>query len=66
MYKFIKCLVGACNIADTSVVTLTKEVYSRLADRPLFFNGGLANRGLTSLVNEATGGKHVYVIQNAW
>ena len=30
-------------------------VNSRLAKRPLVFNGRLANRGLTSLVKEATG-----------
>ena len=31
----------------------TKEVNPRLAKRPLVFNGRLANRGLTSLVEEA-------------
>ena len=31
-----------------------KEVNSRLAKRPLVFNGRLANHGLTSLVKEAT------------
>ena len=36
------------------VASLTKEVNSRLAKRPLVFNGRLANRGLTSLVKEAT------------
>ena len=33
-----------------------KEVNSGLAKRPLVFNGRLANRGLTSLVKEATVG----------
>ena len=33
----------------------TKEVSSRLAKRPLVFNGRLANRELTSLVKEASG-----------
>ena len=38
----------------TPVAYFTKEVNSRLAKRPLVFNGHLANRGLTSLVKEAT------------
>ena len=33
---------------------LSKEVKPRLAKRPLVFNDRLANRGLTSLVNEAS------------
>ena len=37
-----------------AVVTFTKEVNPRLAKRPLKTNGRLANRGLTSLVQEAT------------
>ena len=37
-----------------SVAYFTKEVNPRLAKRPLVFNGRLANRGLTSLVKEAT------------
>ena len=37
------------------VLLTTKEVNSRLAKRPLVFNGCLANRRLTSLVKEATG-----------
>ena len=37
------------------VASFTKEVNSWLAKRPLVFNGRLANRGLTSLVKEATG-----------
>ena len=37
------------------MASFTKEVNSRLAKRPLVFNGRLANRGLTSLVKEATG-----------
>ena len=31
------------------VASLTKEINQRLAKRPLFFNGRLANRGLTEL-----------------
>ena len=38
---------------NPSVASFTKEVNSRLAKRPLIFNGRLANRGLTSLVKEA-------------
>ena len=34
---------------------LTKEINSRLAKRPLVFNGRLANRGSISLVKDATG-----------
>ena len=37
------------------VASFTKEVNTRLAKRPLVFNGRLANRGLTSLVKEVTG-----------
>ena len=33
-----------------TVASLTKDVKSQLAKRPLIFNGHLANRGLTSLV----------------
>ena len=36
------------------VASFTKEVNPRLAKRPLKTNGHLANRGLTSLVKEAT------------
>ena len=39
------------------VASFTKEVNQRLAKRPLVFNGRLTNRGLTSLVKEATGGQ---------
>ena len=39
---------------DATVASFTKEVNPRLAKRPLVFNGRLANRGLPSLVNEAT------------
>ena len=42
-------------IPSLTVVPFTKEVNPRLAKRPLVFNGHLANRGLTSLVKEATG-----------
>ena len=38
------------------VASFTKEVKPQLAKGPLFFNGRLANRGLTPLVKEATGG----------
>ena len=38
-----------------TVASSTKEVNPRLAKCPLVFNGRLANRGLTSLVKEATG-----------
>ena len=41
---------------STPVASFTKEVNQRLAKRPLKTNGRLANRGLTSLVKEATGG----------
>ena len=37
-----------------TVASFTKEVNPRLAKRPLKTNGRLANRGLTSLVKEAT------------
>ena len=43
------------NEFETPVVSFTKEVNPRLAKRPLIFNGRLDNRGLTSLVKEATG-----------
>ena len=39
-----------------AVASFTKEVNPRLAKRPLKTNGRLANRGLTSLVKEATAG----------
>ena len=39
---------------EITVASFTKEVNLRLAKRPLVFNGRLANRGLTSLVKEAT------------
>ena len=38
-----------------AVASFTKEVNPWLAKRPLVFYGRLANRGLTSLVKEATG-----------
>ena len=44
------------------VASFTKKVNSRLATRPLIFNGHLANRGLTSLAKEATG----VVLQTLW
>ena len=45
-----------------SVAYFTKEVTSRLAKRPLVFNGRLANRGLTSLAKEVTGVLRVSVL----
>ena len=39
----------------TPVASFTKEVNLKLAKCPLVYNGRLANRGLTSLVKEATG-----------
>ena len=44
------------------VASFTKDVNPRLANGPLESNGPLANRGLTSLVKEATG---VRVYKNA-
>ena len=41
-----------------SVASFTKVVNQRLAKRPLKTNGHLANRGLTSLVKEASGVKN--------
>ena len=38
----------------TPVASFTNKVNPRFAIRPLVFNGHLANRGLTSLVKEAT------------
>ena len=38
----------------STVAFFTKEVNPRSAKRPLIFNGRLANRGLISLVKEAT------------
>ena len=38
--------------AQLPAASFTKEVNSRLAKRPLVFNGRLANRGVTSLVKE--------------
>ena len=45
--------VMACCLT-TTVASFTKEINPRLAKRPLKINGRLANRGLTSLVKEAT------------
>ena len=44
----------------TTVASFTKEVNPRLAKRPLKTNGRLANRGLTSLVKEATAGVYIH------
>ena len=46
---------------DTTVASFTKEVNPRLAKRPLKTNGRLANRGLTFLVKEATGGRFIFL-----
>ena len=47
---------GCWSLGTSSpVASFTKEVNPRLAKRPLVFNGLLVNRGLTSLVKEATG-----------
>ena len=45
------------------VASFTKEVNPWLAKRPLVFNGRLANRGLISLVKEATG---MYLTEAPW
>ena len=50
------CLLSIVATVAT-VATFTKEVLSRLAERPLVFNGRLADRGLTSLVKMGTGVK---------
>ena len=42
----------------------TKEVNLRLAKRPLVFNEGLTNRGLTAVVKEVTG-RHMHGGQNS-
>ena len=42
------------------VASFTKEVNTRLSKHPLIFNGYLANRKLTSLVNEATAARGFY------
>ena len=47
------------NISVSPVPSFTKEVNPRLTKCPLKTNGRLANRGLTSLVKEATGIKWV-------
>ena len=46
------------------VAYLTKEVNSRLVKGPLIFNGSLLNRGLTSLIKEATGFQRVQCCQD--
>ena len=45
-----QCTKIDLNFLCHPVASFTKEVNSRLAKRPLVFNGRLANRGLTSLV----------------
>ena len=51
--KHIDCLAEDCS-NSTVASFITKDVNSRLAKRPLIFNGRLANRELTSSVKEAT------------
>ena len=51
----MNCIDGVHSEVYLPVASFTKEVSSRLAKRPLVFNGRLANHGLTSLVKEATG-----------
>ena len=47
----------------STVASFTTEVNSRLAKRPLVFNGSLANHGLTSLVKEVSLSKiHYHVM----
>ena len=53
-----KCHSAPTLIIKQPVASFTKEVNSRLAKRPLVFNGRLANLELTSLVKEATGDWH--------
>ena len=50
----------------TPVASFTKEVNPGLAKRPLVYNGRLANRGLTSLVKEATSALKPFSFNNAW
>ena len=65
MAKVGKCdTLNVISRKELPVASCTKEVNSRLAKRPLVFNGRLANRGLTSLVNrpqlvnEKNGARH--------
>ena len=50
------------NAFQLIVASFTKEVNPRLAKRPLKSNGPLANRGLTSLVIEATGSLNNHIV----
>ena len=43
------------NKTQLLVVSFTKEVDPQLAKRPMIVNGRLANRGLSSVIKEATG-----------
>ena len=47
------------------MASFTKEVNPRLAKRPLKTNGRLANRGLTSLVKEATVAFGVFTMKSS-
>ena len=50
----LPALLAICYGNPPAVASFTKEVNPRLVKRPLVFNGRLANRGLISLVKEAT------------
>ena len=50
---------GSLMLRQPPIASFTKEVDLRLAEHPLVFIGGLANRVLTSLVKEATGLKEL-------
>ena len=53
--SILQCIKGSTKIVNhQTVASFTKEVKPRLAKHPLVFDGRLANRGLTSLVKEAT------------
>ena len=47
------------------MASFAKAVNQRLTKRPLVFKGRLANRGLTSLVKEATVDMHMYQVFSA-
>ena len=54
-FKYIKDFLQNDSAVTTCWVSFTREVNSWLAKRPLVFNRRLGNRGLISLVKEATG-----------
>ena len=49
-------ILNYCTLLQT-VASCIKDINSRLAKRPLVFNGRLANLVFTTLVKEATGDK---------